>query len=79
MAFCHLCSQIQADLLHKTNINTFALGIGSGVDQAELALIASDPSHVYTVDNFAALASIQQALSLTACNGESLNYCLTTL
>lgn len=63
----------QAAELHKTNINVFAVGVGSTVDQAELNAIASKSSNVFTVTNFDALDSIQAQLRKTACEGARLS------
>ena len=48
----------------------FAIGVGQGVDKSELGIIASDPNHVYTVDNFDALNNIQAALKQSSCEGK---------
>ena len=56
--------------LHKTNVNVFAIGVGSNVDQAELEAIASKPQNVFNVQNFDALDNIQANLKRTACEGK---------
>ena len=58
--------------LHKTNVNVFAIGVGSNVDQAELEAIASKPQNVFNVQNFDALDNIQANLKRTACEGKFL-------
>ncbi|XP_035826806.1 uncharacterized protein LOC101848762 [Aplysia californica] len=60
-------TKIEADEIHKENINIFAIGVGNGVDRKELELIASDPKNVFTVSNFNALDNIQASLQKTAC------------
>ena len=60
-----------SNLLHKDNIKTFAIGIGSGVNKDELNHIASDAKHVFTVSNFNALNTLQAELKKTACAGMS--------
>ena len=55
--------------LHKENINVFSIGVGSGVNQVELELMASDPSNVFNVNSFDALHSIETSLKKTACEG----------
>ena len=61
----------EADKVHKQNIKVFAIGIGSGVRQAELGHIASDSHHVFQVQNFDALNTLQAELKRTACKGNS--------
>ena len=50
----------------------FAVGVGEGVVLDELDVIASAPSDdfVFTVDNYAALASIKKLLALKTCQGK---------
>lgn len=59
----------QANKLHTMNIKTFAIGIGSGINHAELEHIATDAKHVFTVSNFDALNTLQAELKKTACEG----------
>ena len=61
--------QVAANKLHLENINIFAIGVGSDIHKDELELIASDPSNVYTVNNFDSLHSIQTTLQQTTCEG----------
>lgn len=51
-------------------LQVFAIGIGSGVDKAELGRIASDGQHVFQVTNFDALNTLQAELKKTACKSE---------
>ena len=62
----------EAANLHKQNIDTFAVGIGSGVDRHELETIASDPPslHVMTVTNFDKLQQISAGFQARACQSE---------
>ena len=53
--------------LHKMNMKVFAIGIGSGASRPELGLIASDSQHVFQVQNFAALHTLQAELKRTTC------------
>ncbi|GFR96147.1 collagen alpha-5(VI) chain [Elysia marginata] len=62
-------TKVEAEAIHKENINIFAIGVGSGVDRSELELIASSPNNVFTVSNFQALDNIQANLQKTACAG----------
>ena len=55
--------------LHQMNLKVFAIGIGSGVDKGELGHIASDAQHVFQVQNFDALNTLQAELKKTACTG----------
>ena len=57
-------------LHHIPGLTVFAIGIGSGVDRAELGRIASDSKHMFTVSSFSALQSIHAALKKTACTGK---------
>jgi collagen type VI alpha len=40
------------------NITTYALGVGSGVDQAQMAQLTGDPTKVYNVTDFSAVGAI---------------------
>ena len=51
-------------------LQVFAIGIGSGVDKAELGRIASDSQHVFQVQNFDALNTLQAELKKTACQSK---------
>ena len=53
-------------------INTFAIGVGDGVDRKELTNIASEPSDdfVFQVTDFEALDSIKNQLADKACHGK---------
>ena len=56
--------------LHRIpGLTVFAIGIGSGVDRAELGRIATDSKHMFTVSSFSALQSIHAALKKQACTG----------
>lgn len=55
--------------LHQMNVKVFAIGIGSGVDKTELGHIATDSHHVFQVQNFDALNTLQAELKKTACKG----------
>lgn len=56
-------------LHHIPNLKVFAIGIGSGVDRTELGHIASDSKHVFVVNSFDALTTIQTELKKKACKG----------
>ncbi|XP_062570641.1 collagen alpha-1(XX) chain-like [Saccostrea cucullata] len=58
---------LQAKKLHEMNIRTFVIGIGSGINLAELRLIASDPQKVFTVSNFDALNTLELEIMKTTC------------
>lgn len=60
-----------ATKLHTHNIKTFAIGIGNGIKRAELEKIATDNQHVFTVQNFDALQTLQAELKKTACKGKN--------
>lgn len=56
-----------ADRLHKMGIKVISIGIGKGANQAELEAIATDPQHVYRVDDFDALHSLMMNIETTTC------------
>ena len=67
-----VCTCVQeADKVREEGILMFAVGVGDGVDQRELAQIATKNSHqfVHTVRNFPGLSSISVLLALQACQG----------
>ena len=74
-----MCLQVEAEAIHKENINIFAIGVGSGVDRKELELIASNPNNVFTVSNFQALDNIQANLQKTACAGRCSQFSLRSV
>ena len=55
--------------LHQMNLTVFAIGIGTLTSSTELGYIASDPHHVFSVDNFNALSTIQAELRNAVCKG----------
>ncbi|KAJ8309545.1 hypothetical protein KUTeg_014419 [Tegillarca granosa] len=57
-----------AKQVHNQGIHTISIGIGTGVNQNELQAIATDPSQVFTVQNFTVLSSIKKELSQVTCN-----------
>ncbi|XP_052786251.1 cartilage matrix protein-like [Mya arenaria] len=56
-----------ASIHSHLNAKIFAIGIGSGVDKAELQTIATDSHHVFEVSSFDALNTLQAELKRTAC------------
>ena len=58
--------------LHQMNVKVFAIGIGSGADRNELSRIASDANHVFQVQNFDALNTLNAELKKTACKGNNI-------
>ena len=54
------------------NIEVYSVGIGSGINEAELQIIASDPSYVYLITDFPpeAFAEELRPLQLTACTSK---------
>ena len=58
----------EAQHLHDTGTIVFAVGIGTSVDEDELASIASSEEYVFQVDSFEALYSIRHLLAITACS-----------
>ncbi|XP_061164210.1 matrilin-2-like isoform X2 [Saccostrea echinata] len=57
----------EAELLRNSSVIIFSVGVGSGVDKAELKGMASNESYVFDVSTFDALDSIRDKLSKTAC------------
>ena len=55
--------------VHNDNIEVYAVGIGGGVNELELQIIASDPSYVYLITNLSPEAFVEELrpLQLTAC------------
>ena len=58
--------------VHDDNIEVYSIGIGFGVNEAELLAIASDPNYVYRVTDFSSdsFAEKLRPLQLTACTSE---------
>ena len=48
----------------------YAVGVGSGADQAELEEIASRPEYVFTSSSFKDLQSISPEITRRLCEGE---------
>jgi hypothetical protein len=63
----------EAKKARDAGIKVLAIGVGHGVNVAELNGIASVPNsqYVYTADNFDALSSLKTMLSNKACEGNS--------
>lgn len=59
----------QANLLKAMGATVVAVGVGSGVDKAELNSIASDPNHVFNAQNFDALQTLKEDVKKAACDG----------
>ena len=59
----------EADKLHQTDVKVFAIGIGTGVDQTELAHIATNDKYVFQIQNFDSFNTLQEDLKKTACEG----------
>jgi secreted protein with Ig-like and vWFA domain len=62
-------TEAEALKLHQEPIRTFAIGVGEGVSSHELGSIATDAKHVFRVDNFDALHTLQEELSHATCGG----------
>ena len=63
----------KAEEARRAGISLFAIGVGQGVDETELAAIGSEPKeeYVFTVNNYDALNTIKELLSMKACEGET--------
>ena len=73
----NLSLQIEADLLKNAPIGTamtivIALGIGSGIDRAELNNMTSAPQsrNVILASNFNSLTPVEDRLTTASCAGE---------
>lgn len=60
----------EAALLHAQGINVFSIGVGQGVELAELQAMASVPTdtHLYMLNSFQDFSSIVDSMSSTTCN-----------
>ncbi|OWF41031.1 Collagen alpha-1(XII) chain [Mizuhopecten yessoensis] len=56
-----------ASMLKLYQIETFAVGVGQGVDISELQGIATDSRHVFTATNFDTLSTLRSKLNLFSC------------
>jgi len=58
------------DAMHAAGIITFAIGIGAGADQNELAEIATDPDSefLFSLENFGALSNISPGITQAICS-----------
>ncbi|XP_060081669.1 collagen alpha-1(XII) chain-like [Ylistrum balloti] len=59
----------EADLLKQMGVKIISIGIGNGIAQTELVSMATDQQHVFNVDNFDALHTIQSEIKDSACGG----------
>eukprot|EP00041_Stephanoeca_diplocostata_P010015 m.158825 g.158825 ORF g.158825 m.158825 type:complete len:142 (+) comp17985_c0_seq1:1143-1568(+) len=60
----------EAALLHAQGINVFSIGVGQGVEVAELEAMASLPTetHLYMLNSFQDFSTIVDSMSSTTCN-----------
>lgn len=58
---------VTSSRLQRKGAEVFALGIGKDVDSSELTQIASAPSNIFMVDNFAALDDIANEVKKRIC------------
>ena len=65
----------KAEEARKAGITLFSIGVGQGVDETELAAIANKPreEYLFTVNDYNALNTIKELLSIKACQGEASN------
>ena len=63
----------KAEEARRAGISLFAIGVGQAVDETELAAIGNEPreEYVFTVNNYDALNTIKEMLSMKACEGET--------
>lgn len=60
-----------ADLVHKSGVEVFAIGVGNEPDVTELRYIASRPEFVFQVNGYGALSHIENILAVKACEDTS--------
>ena len=60
-------------------MEVIAVGIGNSVSNSELEAIASDTSHVFQVQDFDLLSTIQNQLTNAACQQAALRKCCYTV
>lgn len=68
--FLYISTQAQA--LHASGAEVIAVGIGNSVSNSELEAIASDSNHVFQVQDFDLLSTIQNQLTNAACQQAAL-------
>jgi uncharacterized protein YegL len=56
-----------ADLLHITKASVFAVGVTSGINNAELQTIATDPKYVIHVNNYLDLTTVINSITIQTC------------
>ena len=63
----------KAEEAREAGITMFSIGVGHAIDETELAAIANKPlkEYMFTVDNYNALNTIKEMLSIKACEGEA--------
>ncbi|XP_071081371.1 collagen alpha-6(VI) chain-like [Haliotis cracherodii] len=61
-----------ANQIHNTDIKVISIGIGSGIDRAELAAIASDAKRMYLVASFSVLSDIVDEVAKKTCTSTEL-------
>ena len=67
--------------VHDDNIQVYSVGIGIGINEAELLTIASDPSFVYRISDFSveAFAEELRPLQLTACTSKLIAFAFSIM
>ncbi|CAG5135397.1 unnamed protein product, partial [Candidula unifasciata] len=71
---------LEASIARSKGIEVFSVLVGEGIDDFETRAIASDPKehHVFRVEDYKALMSIQKSLSSAACQSKLLPICDAT-
>ena len=54
--------------LQDQRVNVFGIGVGKGVDEAELSEIASDPQNILILKSFARILDVVADISSKACD-----------
>lgn len=60
-----------AEVLHKTNIYTFAIGVGKKTDKNELKKIASSEKNLFSVIKFSELKTLEDSINKVVCEKPS--------
>ncbi|XP_035826886.1 matrilin-2 [Aplysia californica] len=60
-------TQAEAPLLHGAGVKVVSVGVGAGISQDELKVIASSDDLVFSATNFDVLDAIEKEVSATAC------------
>ena len=65
-------TKLAAQTARDNGVIIYSVGVGAGVDMAELQAMATDPDsrHLFTAQNYDALSSLSDLMSTKICNGK---------